>query len=64
MRRVEIMALMKVINLEPFEYKIDLLGHGGVKIIVDKLRDKELKFNLEEIMEKYNYSIIVGRLVS
>jgi hypothetical protein len=58
------MAIGRVIELESFEYEIDLLGHGGVRIIIiEKLKNKKLIFELENIMKKFKYDMIVGRLV-
>jgi len=63
MKRIEIMAIGRVVELESFEYEIDPLGHGGVRIIVEKLKNKKLIFELENIMKKFKYDMIVGRLV-
>ncbi len=63
MKKIQIMAIGRVVELESFEYEIDSLGHGGVRIIVEKLKNKKLVFELENIMKKFKYVMIVGCLV-
>lgn len=63
MKKIQIMAIGRAVELESFEYEIDPLENGGVRIIVEKLKNKKLIFELENIMKKFKYDMIVGRLV-
>lgn len=63
MKKIRIISIQKVVELEEFEYEIDPLGHGGVKILVENLKNKKLSLELKDIMKKFNYPMIVGVLV-
>lgn len=63
MKKIRIMSIQKVVELEEFEYEIDPLGHRGVKILVENLKNKKLSLELKDIMKKFNYPMIVGVLV-
>lgn len=63
MKKIRIISIQKVVELEEFEYEIDPLGHGGVKILVENLKNKKLSLELKDIMKKFNYPMIVGVLL-
>lgn len=63
MKKIRIISIQKVVELEEFEYEIDPLGHGGVKILVENLKNKKLCLELKGIMKKFNYPMIVGVMI-
>lgn len=63
MQRIEIFSILRTVELQEFEYEVDKKGHGGVKIIIENLTDKNLKNELTSLMEKFNYEMIVGQLI-